>query len=106
MEERRRITRVAYPAPSVIVDCQTQQRYVTKAENVSPLGMGIRADASIPNLVGKDVIVVAATMIMYADVVRQDKQEDGTYMIGVNARKFTDDVLEYLFESIGKGDAE
>ncbi|MCR5031305.1 MAG: hypothetical protein K6A92_00435 [Lachnospiraceae bacterium] len=102
MEERRRITRVTYPAPSIIVDCKTHEKFVTKAENVSPLGMGIRADASVPNLIGRDVIVVAATMIMYADVVRQDKQEDGSYMIGVNARKFTDDVLQYLFDSIGK----
>jgi len=39
-------------------------------------------------------------MIMYADVVRQVKNEDGTVTLGVNARKFTEDVLEYLFDRI------
>ncbi|MBE5833021.1 MAG: hypothetical protein E7309_00085 [Butyrivibrio sp.] len=100
MEDRRKINRVSYPTKSVLVDCETQTRYYVKTDNVSPLGMGLIADSTIPNLVGKDVIIVAETMIMYADVVRQVKNEDGTVTLGVNARKFTEDVLEYLFDRI------
>jgi hypothetical protein len=37
---------------------------------------------------------------MYALVNRQEKQEDGTYIVGIEAKKFTPDVLEYLFEHI------
>jgi len=100
MEDRRKINRVSYPTRSVIVDCETQTRYYVKTDNVSPLGMGLIADSTIPNMVGRDIIIVAETMIMYADVVRQEKNEDGTYTLGVNARKFTEDVLEYLFDRI------
>lgn len=100
MEDRRKINRVSYPTKSVLVDCDTQTRYYVQTDNVSPLGMGLIAGADIPNLVGKDVIIVAETMIMYADVVRQVENEDGTYILGVNARKFTEDVLEYLFDRI------
>ena len=39
---------------------------------------------------------------MYAEVNRQEKQEDGTYVVGIRAKKFTEDVLEYLFSHIGK----
>ena len=38
---------------------------------------------------------------MYADVKRQVKAEDGSFEIGVGARKFTPEVLEFLFKSIG-----
>ena len=77
MEDRRKINRVSYPTKSVLVDCETQTRYYVKTDNVSPLGMGLIADSTIPNLVGKDVIIVAETMIMYADVIRQVKNDDG-----------------------------
>ncbi|MCR4924513.1 MAG: hypothetical protein K5931_10950 [Lachnospiraceae bacterium] len=105
-DERRKIQRVSFPTRSVLVDCDAQKTYYVKTENVSPLGMGIIADADIPNLVGKDVIVVAETMVMYADVNRQEKREDGSYILGVSARRFTDDVLQYLFEHIGGVDLE
>ena len=52
-------------------------------------------------LLGKQVIVVAETLIMYAEVSREEKQEDGSTFIGVHAIKFTDDVLQYLFSHIG-----
>ncbi|MCR5107361.1 MAG: hypothetical protein K6B28_04285 [Lachnospiraceae bacterium] len=105
-EERRQIQRVKYPTRSVLVDCESQERYYVKTENVSPLGMGIVADGSIPNLVGRDVIVVAETMVMYADVNRQEKREDGRYILGVSARRFSDDVLRYLFEHIAGADLD
>ena len=50
---------------------------------------------------GKDVIIVADTVIMYAAVARLVKREDGTYTVGISAKKFTREVLEYLFSHIG-----
>ena len=58
-------------------------------------------EKEIADLVGKDIIVVAETMIMYATVVRVEKQEDGSFLAGVSAKKFTDEVLQYLFDHIG-----
>ena len=55
---------------------------------------------------GKDIIIVAETLIMYAEVNRQEKQEDGSYIIGIGAKKFTQDVLEYLFTHIAPEDAK
>ena len=37
---------------------------------------------------------------MYADVVRQDPLPDGSWSIGLAARKFSRDVLQYLFDGI------
>ncbi|MCR5511204.1 PilZ domain-containing protein [Lachnospiraceae bacterium XBB2008] len=101
MEERRKIDRVEFPSNTVIVVCDTQEKIYCRTENVSPLGMGIRVPAGTPEIQGMDVIVVAETLIMYADVLRQEKQEDGTAMVGVQARRFTPDVLQYLFDHVG-----
>ena len=49
---------------------------------------------------GKAIIIVAETLIMYADVIRQEKNKDGSYTVGINAKKFTDDVLEFLFDRL------
>ena len=102
MEERRQINRVEYLAKSVIVVCETEQTVYVEVQNVSPLGMGIVMPADGPDILGKDIIIVAETLIMYAEVNRQEKQEDGTYIIGIQAKKFTPDVLEYLFTHIGQ----
>lgn len=104
MEERRKIDRVKYPRKCVIVVCETGESYVAETENVSPLGMAIRMSEDAPVIEGKDVIIVADTLIMYADVNRQVKVEDGGFEIGVGARKFTPEVLEFLFDSIGGKD--
>lgn len=101
MEERRNISRVAYDAKSVIVVCDTGEKYFVETKNVSPLGMGIIMPKDSPNIVGKDIIIVASTLIMYADVNRQEEQEDGTFVVGISAKQFTPEVLEYLFKSIG-----
>lgn len=101
MEERRKIDRVKFPTQSVIVVCDTGETFYVQTENVSPMGMGIRMSPEAPDIVGKDIIIVAETLIMYADVKRQVKQEDGTYEVGIKARKFTPEVLEYLFTHIG-----
>lgn len=101
MEERRSINRVEYKAQSIIVTCDTYEQYFVNVDNVSPLGMGITAPSTTPNLLGRDVIIVAETLIMYADITRQEMNPDGTFQIGIQAKKFTKGVLEYLFQSIG-----
>jgi hypothetical protein len=101
MEERRKIGRVAYSANSVIVDRNTQEKYFGQVKNISPLGIAISVSADTPSLLGKDVIVVAETLIMYADVVREDEMEDGSRVVAFSSRKFTDEVLQYLFDRIG-----
>ena len=100
MDERRTITRVDYPAKSVIVVVETGDRYFVETENVSPLGMGIHMAAGTPDLVGKDIIIVAQTLIMYADVTRQEIKADGSFAVGIKARQFTPEVLQYLFDHI------
>ena len=100
MEERRRINRVKFEAKSVIVPCDSLSKIYADVLNVSPMGMAAKVLDDAPTLKGKDVIVVAETLIMYADVVREDQNEDGTRTIALNARKFTPDVLKYLFEHI------
>jgi hypothetical protein len=100
MEEKRGIGRVGYTAKGVVVICDTQEKIYVNVKDVSPLGMGIIMQSDAPNIVGKDIIIVAETLIMYAVVNRQEKQEDGTYIVGIEAKKFTPDVLEYLFEHI------
>ena len=100
MAERREINRVAYQANSVIVVCDTQQSFQAEVENVSPLGMGVRVPADAPELLNKDIIIVAETLIMYATVNRMEKRADGTWFVGISAKKFTQDVLQYLFERI------
>jgi len=102
MEERRSINRVGYMVKSIIVTCDDFSKYYVDVNNVSPLGMGIIAPAGTPNLMGKDIIIVADTLIMYADVTRQVEKEDGTFEIGIQAKKFTPNVLGYLFEHIGQ----
>ncbi len=101
MEDRRIINRVEFLANSVIVDRESLHKYFGQVKNISPLGIAITVDERIPNLVGKDVIVVADTMIMYAEGVREDNEEGLKKTIAFKARKFTPEVLEYLFETIG-----
>lgn len=100
MEERRGINRVAYKANSIVVVCDTQQSFQAQVENVSPLGMGVLVPVDTPELLGKDIIIVAETLIMYADVNRVEKREDGTSFIGISAKKFTPEVLQFLFDRI------
>jgi len=101
MEERRKINRVAYSANSVIVDRDTQEKFYGQVKNISPLGIAIQVKGDTPKLLGKDVIVVAETLIMYADVIREDEMEDGSRVVAFSSKKFTNDVLNYLFEHIG-----
>jgi len=102
MEERRHITRVDYHAESVIVVREDLQEIYGKVKNVSPLGIAVIVPDDSPSILDKDIIIVADTLIMYADVVREVDQKDGTRLIGLNARKFTGEVLQYLFEHIAE----
>ncbi|WP_024867118.1 hypothetical protein [Butyrivibrio sp. FCS014] len=101
MQERRTINRVEFLANSVIVDRKTLEKYYGQVKNISPLGIAITVDKRIPNLVGRDVIIVAETMIMYAETVREDTENGMKKSLAFKACKFTPDVLQYLFESIG-----
>ncbi|MCR5590997.1 MAG: hypothetical protein K6F73_05635 [Lachnospiraceae bacterium] len=102
MEERREISRVDYSAKGVVVICDTGEKFFVETKNVSPLGMGIMMPAETPEIVGKDIIIIASTLIMYADVNRQEKNGDGTYTVGISARQFTPEVLQYLFKHIAE----
>ncbi|MCR5155991.1 MAG: hypothetical protein K6C96_04865 [Butyrivibrio sp.] len=104
MEERRKIGRVDFSANSVIVDRNTQEKYYGKVKNISPLGVAITVEEGTPSLVGRDVILVAETLIMYADCIRED--EDGNQKtVAFCSKKFTNDVLQYLFDRIGSEEA-
>ena len=101
MEERRKISRVDFKANSVIVDKDSQEKYFGTVKNVSPLGIAINVDdKNTPSLLGRDVIIVAETLIMYADTIREDDNNDGTRTIAFCSKRFTDDVLQYLFDHI------
>ncbi|MBP3198052.1 MAG: hypothetical protein J6N21_13740, partial [Butyrivibrio sp.] len=77
-----------------------------QVKNVSPLGIAITVDKRIPNLVGRDLIVVTETMIMYSEAVREDQELGVKKSVAFKAKKFTPDVLQYLFESIGGSEGE
>lgn len=106
MQERRSINRVEFLANSVIVDRESLQKYYGQVKNISPLGIAITVDKRIPDMVSRDVIIVAETMIMYAETVREDHEEGMKKTLAFKAKKFTPDVLQYLFESIGGEDDE
>ena len=106
MIERRRIDRVSYNADSVIVVREDLKKIYCKVLNLSPLGVAVTVDGDTPSLLGKDVIIVADTLIMYADVIREDPAEDGNKVVALNAKKFTNEVLEYLFEHIAEDEEQ
>ncbi|MBO4678045.1 MAG: hypothetical protein J5626_00085, partial [Lachnospiraceae bacterium] len=95
-----RIDRVSYKADSVIVVREDLNKVYAKVVNLSPLGVAVTVDGDTPSLLGKDVIIVADTVIMYADVIREDSVENGTRTVALSARMFTNEVLEYLFDHI------
>lgn len=99
-KNQRKIDRTPHRANGVIVVCDTQEKLYVDVSDVSPLGIGAHAEAGSPDILGKDVIIVTETLIMYADVARQEKLEDGRIKIGLSARKFSNEVLQYLFDSV------
>ncbi len=101
---RRTIGRVEFKAPSVIVLCDTGETIYVQVEDASPKGMGLWMKDDRPDIEGKDIIIVADTVIMYANIVRLVQRDDGTYTVGISAKKFTPEVLDYLFKHIGNVD--
>lgn len=99
--EKRKIGRVEFKAPSVIVMCDTGETLFVQVEDASPRGMGLWMKDHRPDIMGKDLIIVADTVIMYAKVARIVERDDGTYTVGISAQKFTHEVLDYLFKHIG-----
>ncbi len=102
--DKRKIGRVEFKAPSVIVLCDTGETMYVMVEDASPRGMGLWMKDDRPDILGQDIIIVADTVIMYATVARMVKRDDGTYTVGISAKKFTQQVLEYLFKHIGNPD--
>lgn len=100
MKERRSINRVNYDAKSVIVVRDSLEKIYGDVLNLSPLGMAVKIPGDTESILGKDIIIVAETLIMYADIIREEVNEDGTKTVALSAKKFTDDVLQYLFEHI------
>jgi hypothetical protein len=104
--DKRKIGRVEFKAPSVVVLCDTGETIYVQVEDASPKGMGLWMKDDRPDIMGKDIIIVADTVIMYATVARIEKRADGTYTVGISAKKFTPEVLEYLFKHIGNPDKD
>ena len=100
MDERRKINRINFEAKGVIVACDSLEKVYVDVLNLSPLGVAAKAPEGSPKLIGKDVIIVAESIIMYAEVIREDAQDDGSRVVALSGKKFTDDVLGYLFEHI------
>jgi len=103
--DKRKIGRVEFKAPSVVVLCDTGETLFVQVEDASPRGMGLWMKDKRPDINGKDIIIVADTVIMYAEVVRMVERDDGTYTVGISAKKFTPEVLDYLFKHIGNQEA-
>lgn len=99
-DDRRMFDRREYRPEGIAVVCDTQQVLYVGVRDISPGGVGITLPADAPYLLKEDLILVADTMIMYASVVRQVKQEDGSWQAGLEAKKFSQEVLQYLFDSI------
>ena len=101
MEERREISRVEYNAPGVIVIVEEELKIPVMVANVSPLGMGVLVDKNAPALLGKDIIIVADCLVMYANVNRIAEYDDTHNIVGIQGKTFDDETLGYLFEHIG-----
>ena len=101
MEERREITRIDFSAKGVIVVIDTEEKIMVEVANVSPLGMGVLVPTDVADIVGKEIIIVADCMVMYATVNRMADYDDTHKIIGISGKSFNNETLTYLFEHIG-----
>lgn len=101
MEERREITRVEYNCPGVIVVVDTEEKIMVKVANVSPPGMGVLVSKDASALLGKDIIIVADCLVMYANVNRVADYDENYNIVGIKGKTFDTETLGYLFEHIG-----
>ena len=101
MEERREITRVEYNCPGVVVVVDTEEKIMVKVANVSPLGMGVLIPKDSPDILNKDIIIVADCLVMYANVNRIAEYDAEHNLAGIKGKSFDAGTLSYLFEHIG-----
>ena len=101
MEERREISRIDFSAKGVIVVIETEEKIMVEVANVSPLGMGVLVPTDVADIVGKEIIIVADCMVMYATVNRMADYDDTHKIIGISGKSFNNETLSYLFEHIG-----
>ena len=85
--ERRNITRVEYEKNCRVLFCDTGEVVYAHSTDISPSGMGILLDGAISNLIGREVFVVAPTMIVYAEIVRMSPGKDGYTFVGIKAKE-------------------
>ena len=57
--EKRNIGRVEFKAPSIVVICDTGETIYVQVENASPKGMGLWMKQDRPDIMGRDIIIVA-----------------------------------------------
>ena len=101
MEERRQISRIEYNAQGVIVIVEEEIKIPVKVANVSPLGMGVLVEKNAPALLGKDIIIVADCLVMYANVNRVADYDENYNLVGIEGKTFDEATLGYLFDHIG-----
>lgn len=101
MEERREVSRIDYNVKGVIVVVDTEEKILVKVANVSPLGMGVLVEKTAPQILGKDIIIVADCLVMYANVNRIADYDETYNIVGIQGKSFDDETLSYLFEHIG-----
>ena len=100
-DEKRKINRIKYNVNGVMVVCASHQAVYIDVINVSPLGIGMLVkEKDIKGLADKEVVIVADTLIMFAKINHIQKREDGLFEVGVEARKFTENVFNYLILSV------
>lgn len=98
--ERRASGRVDHRTYGVAVLCDTQTVLHVGVLNIGPGGAGIILPADTPGITGRDLILITDTMIIYADLIRQERMEDGSWRAGLEAKKFSAEVMQYLLDSI------
>lgn len=101
MEERRQLNRVEYATKGVIVVCDTAEKIMVEVKDISPLGMGVLIPKDSPEILNKDIIIVADCVVMFALVNRVEEFDENRNIAGISGKTFTDEVLQYLFERIG-----
>lgn len=100
-KEKRKVVRVNYNVNGVLVVCDTHQAIYVDVVNVSPLGIGMNVKAKdVNNLPDKEVILVADTLIMFARVTHIQKKDDEIFEVGIQAKKLTENVFNYLLLSV------
>ncbi len=102
VRDKRNIGRIEFKTPSLMVVYGTGETIYVNVEDVSPMGMGLTIKGRATDLINKDVVIVADTVVMYADVKHVTLRSDGTCLIGVCAKKLTDEILRYIIRNFGQ----